>query len=106
MRPKGVVVTERRRRRGRLRAGRRLPLNVRLALSSGWSIYVHHGTSRDDRDGTHYEHRDQFAVGEAKRHEYEARYREIPEDTRDLTGRILGDPLPDRSALARKHRGS
>lgn len=28
--------------------------------------------------------------------------REIPPDTRDLTGRLLGDPLPLRSALAAK----
>lgn len=102
---RGGFVTVRRRRRSRAGAARRLPISVRLALSSGWSIYAHHGTAGDDRDGVHYEHRDQ-AVGEAKSHEYEARYREIPEDTRDLTGRILGDPLPGRSALARKRRGS
>jgi hypothetical protein len=84
----------------------RLPTSARLALSSDWSIYVHHGTSRDDRDGIHYEHWERPAVGEAKRHEYETRYREIPEDTRDLTGRIFGDPLPGRSALTRKQRGS
>lgn len=29
--------------------------------------------------------------------------REIPPDTRDLTGRMLGDPLPARSALAAKY---
>lgn len=106
MKARPVFVTERRRRRRRQSTARRLPLSVRLALSSGWSIYVHHGTSRDDREGGHYEHRAQPAVGEAKRHEYEARYREIPNDTRDLTGRILGDPLPGRSALARKRRDS
>jgi len=71
-------------------------------LSSGWSIYAHHGTSRDDRDGIHYEHWERYASGEAKLHEYETRWREIPEDKRDLTGRIFGDPLPGRSALARK----
>ena len=26
----------------------------------------------------------------------------IPKDTRSLTGRIAGDPLPERSALAQK----
>lgn len=48
-----------------------------------------------------------------KRHSHSGRYREkidydalklaqkIPEDVRDLTARILGDPLPNRSALAR-----
>jgi hypothetical protein len=83
---------------------RRLPINVRLALSSGWSIYAHHGTSNDDGyRGLRYEHWERAGHGEARRHEYEARYREIPEDTRDLTGRILGDPLPGRSALAKKH---
>lgn len=32
-----------------------------------------------------------------------ARLAEIPPDTRSLTGRMFGDPLPGRSALAR-HR--
>ena len=27
---------------------------------------------------------------------------EVPEDTRDLTQRIAGDPLPSRSALAKR----
>lgn len=31
-----------------------------------------------------------------------ARLAEIPPDTRSLTGRILGDPLPGRSALDRR----
>lgn len=31
--------------------------------------------------------------------EIEARLSEIPDDTRDLTGRVFGDPLPQRSAL-------
>jgi hypothetical protein len=26
----------------------------------------------------------------------------IPRDTRDITGQVCGDPLPERSALARK----
>jgi len=106
VRPKIRFETVRRRRRGPARSRRRLPINARLALSSGWSIYAHHGTSRDDYAGIHYEHWERPAVGEAKRQEYEARYREIPEDTRDLTGRLLGDPLPARSALARVRRGS
>ncbi len=32
----------------------------------------------------------------------EERLSEIPADTRDLTGRIFGDPLPGRSALDRR----
>jgi hypothetical protein len=32
----------------------------------------------------------------------EARLSEIPDDTRDLTGRMFGDPLPSRSALAQR----
>lgn len=28
----------------------------------------------------------------------------IPRDTRSLTGRVCGDPLPGRSALDRQHR--
>jgi DNA-binding CsgD family transcriptional regulator len=31
--------------------------------------------------------------------EYRAARRRIPEDTRDLTGQLFGDPLPGRSAL-------
>lgn len=106
MRSKRAFVTVRRRRRGRSRYVPRPRIDARLALSSDWSIYVHHGTSRDDHEGVHYEHWERPAIGEAKRHEYETRYREIPEDTRDLTGRILGDPLPARSALGRRQRGS
>jgi hypothetical protein len=106
VKPKIAFETVRRRRRGPARVRRRLPINARLALSSDWSIYAHHGTSRDDHAGIHYEHWERPAVGEAKRHEYEARFGEIPEDTRDLTGRLLGDPLPGRSALARIRRGS
>lgn len=33
----------------------------------------------------------------------EQRLSEIPSDTRDLTGRIFGDPLPGRSALDRRN---
>lgn len=32
------------------------------------------------------------------------RLREVPPDTRDLTARICGDPIYERSALARKRR--
>lgn len=35
--------------------------------------------------------------------EFRQRRREIPEDTRDLTGRFFGDPLPGRSALNSRH---
>lgn len=37
----------------------------------------------------------------AKIEDIEARLAEIPYDTRDLTARIFGDPLPGRSALDR-----
>lgn len=33
-----------------------------------------------------------------------ARLSEIPDDTRDLTARLCGDPLPGRSALDRRAR--
>jgi hypothetical protein len=33
--------------------------------------------------------------------EVEVRLSEIPPDTRDLTGRLCGDPLPGRDALSR-----
>lgn len=36
-----------------------------------------------------------------QREDIEARMAEIPYDTRDLTARIFGDPLPGRSALDR-----
>lgn len=34
---------------------------------------------------------------------FAARLAEIPPDTRNLTGVVFGDPLPGRSALARRH---
>lgn len=34
--------------------------------------------------------------------EIKARMDEIPPDTRSFTGRLLGDPVPSRSALSRK----
>lgn len=37
-----------------------------------------------------------------KAEEVEARMAEIPEDTRNLTSRAFGDPLPGRSALDRR----
>lgn len=36
--------------------------------------------------------------------EYWKRIRVIPPDTRDLTGKLLGDPVPARSALAQRER--
>lgn len=33
----------------------------------------------------------------------EQRLSEIPADTRDLTGRIFGDPLPGRDALSKRN---
>lgn len=36
-------------------------------------------------------------------HEVQARLAEIPRDGRSVTGVILGDPLPGRSALDRRH---
>ncbi len=31
---------------------------------------------------------------------------QIPPDTRDLTGKLLGDPVPQRSALAQRNQGA
>ena len=42
--------------------------------------------------------RDLYASARA---DFEARLAEIPPDTRDLTGRLMGDPVYERSALAR-----
>lgn len=39
---------------------------------------------------------------ERKRREFEEAMASIPRDTRDLTARLMGDPLPTRSALDRK----
>lgn len=39
-----------------------------------------------------------------KPEDIEARWAEIPADTRNLTARIFGDPLPGRSALDRSVR--
>ncbi len=42
----------------------------------------------------------------ADRSEIEARLAEIPTDTRDLTGRIFGDPLHGRRAIDRRSEGA
>jgi hypothetical protein len=36
----------------------------------------------------------------------ERRLAEIPPDTRDLTARLMGDPLPGRRSIDRKPQGS
>lgn len=43
--------------------------------------------------------------GRLRMDEIEARLAEIPDDTRDLTGRMFGDPLPGRSSLHKKMMG-
>jgi hypothetical protein len=54
------------------------------------------------RDKFHF---DRGELASTKR-DAEQRLREVPADTRDLTARICGDPLPGRSALAkRQNRG-
>lgn len=40
-----------------------------------------------------------------KREEFLKAISTIPQDTRDLTGRLCGDPLPGRSAMDRKKMG-
>jgi hypothetical protein len=46
----------------------------------------------------------QYLNGRIPSGDIEARLAEIPRfDLRDFTGRMFGDPLPERSALARKH---
>lgn len=43
-----------------------------------------------------------YPVNKIPREVWEARIAEIPQDTRDLTARICGDPLRGRSALDRR----
>lgn len=43
------------------------------------------------------------ATREATKNDFLARLAEIPPDTRSLTARIAGDPLPGRSALDRRY---
>ena len=67
-----------------------------MKFSSNWSIIKHHNVT-NERDGYPWPRQDFDHVKtttEAKDHEYEARRKEVPEDTRDLTGRFCGDPLP------------
>lgn len=47
----------------------------------------------------------EFAISKQVRADALARIAEIPDDTRSLTGRICGDPLPGRSALDRRRAG-
>lgn len=43
-----------------------------------------------------------FMTGRVSQETLEARLAEIPEDTRDLTARLMGDPLPGRRAIDRR----
>lgn len=43
-------------------------------------------------------------TSEQVKRDAERRLREVPPDTRDLTARICGDPLPGRSALDRRKK--
>jgi hypothetical protein len=45
-------------------------------------------------------------AGQSRMHEDARRLMdEVPQDTRDLTARLFGDPLPQRSALAQRNTG-
>lgn len=44
-----------------------------------------------------------YACGKLDPDVVAARLAEIPRDTRSLTQRMFGDPLPGRDALSRKH---
>jgi len=46
------------------------------------------------------------AVRAADRDDFYDHLAEIPPDTRDLTGRILGDPIPGRRAIDRRNQGA
>jgi hypothetical protein len=82
-----------------LKAGRHGP---RVGLADHWSIHSHHGVAAfGDGQGVHYAKHLNRQHGEATATEYNARKSEIPEDTRDLTATIFGDPLPARSALSK-----
>ena len=67
------------------------------------AILIKHGLTAPLRGpalGTPYRERDLKAeAGRQAKACAENRLAEIPPDTRDLTGTILGDPLPGRSAL-------
>ena len=47
-----------------------------------------------------------YACGKLSAEEVAARLAEIPPDTRSLTQRVMGDPLPGRDALSRLLHGS
>lgn len=49
-------------------------------------------TQRDSNDWSHVESKQ---AAPAKVHDVAERLREIPPDTRSLTGQLLGDPLPN-----------
>ena len=73
-----------------------------ISLSAGWSIFVTGVADGNGDQGLHYERPTRPVHSEATTHEYEARRCEIPDDTRNVTAFIFGDPLPARSALARR----
>ena len=71
------------------------------ALLLRWSMAADRRWAGSEPEGLDYARWEKTGVSEAETHEYEARLREVPDDTRDLTARVCGDPLPGRSALAR-----
>ena len=61
----------------------------------------HHAKQREQRLADPVLHPRVLHGGPTKR-EWQNRVAEIPDDTRDLTARVFGDPLPGRSALDRR----
>ena len=66
---------------------------------SGWVLSAHHRAEADETDYAHYQG---YANSPAKPHEVERERALIPEDRRSLTGLLCGDPIFERSALARR----
>lgn len=82
------------------------PLTVRRALDEGWAVRRRQKVNEARRQRTKEKpslrkiiDRDTYTISAKTRADAERLMRQIPHDTRSLTGRMLGDPIPGRSAL-------
>jgi hypothetical protein len=68
---------------------------MKFVLFTDWNLFEHHRCDGNNRGSV-------SRLTEAQGWEYDERREEVPEDTRSLTGVLLGDPLPQRSALVQQ----
>lgn len=75
------------------------PDTVRRALDLEWANRRREQINAVRRGRRIEDARQVISSGRPTHEEYRAAVRRIPPDTRDLTGRLCGDPLPGRRAI-------